>query len=150
MADIIENSVPAHSNMPVWPESVGICLPRATCPKAGDPIRVSRLDCKLLVGAHMDTPRHFVETGCPVDQLPLDTLIGQAVAADFPKIETIAPSDLTAPALPPDTRHLRWCTRKSELWSSGATDDFQPDCVFLKDGDHSDVSRVIKAVYGIE
>jgi len=38
-------------------------------------------------GTHCDAPLHFIEGGAPVDQLPLDLLIGEASVLDFSHCE---------------------------------------------------------------
>ena len=35
------------------------------------------------LGTHLDAPSHFIEGGMTVDQIPLETLIGEAVILDF-------------------------------------------------------------------
>ena len=35
------------------------------------------------IGTHLDAPSHFIEDGMTVDQIPLETLIGDAIVLDF-------------------------------------------------------------------
>lgn len=40
-------------------------------------------------GTHIDTPRHMLDEGLMVDELPLDALIGPAIIIDASKVETV-------------------------------------------------------------
>lgn len=130
LTEIIDISVPLRPQMPTWPGSVGIGLTRTACLEAGDPTNVSRLDCDVHMGTHVDAPWHFLENGYTVEQLPLDVLIGPAVMAYLPKVSAVTASNLADLALPPSTRRLLLRTRNSELWAEGVT-EFRKDYVAL-------------------
>ena len=98
--------------------------------KDGDIANVSRLDCDVHIGTHVDAPRHFLKSGRTVEELSLDTLIGPAVVAYFPDIGVISAHDLASLALALDTRRLLLRTRNSELWAAGVT-EFREDFVAL-------------------
>jgi arylformamidase len=47
---------------------------------------VTAVHMRLHNGTHVDAPKHFVEGGASVDQIPLSTFIGDAVLFDFTHI----------------------------------------------------------------
>ncbi|MBM4429722.1 MAG: cyclase family protein [Chloroflexi bacterium] len=130
MADIVDISLPLRPNMPIWPGSVGLRLTRTSRLEAGDSANVSRLDCDVHVGTHVDAPWHFWQDGATVEQLPLDVLIGPATVAYLPQVDVITAGDLADLALPPGTERLLLRTRNSELWMAGVT-EFREDYVAL-------------------
>ena len=130
LAEIIDISVPLRPQMPTWPGSVGFQLMRTMCLEAGDSANVSRLDCDLHVGTHVDAPWHFVEDGSTVEQLPLDSLIGPAIVAYLPKVDAITAGDLAALGLSSGAKRLLLRTRNSELWAAGVT-EFRKDYAAL-------------------
>jgi arylformamidase len=103
--------------MPVWPDSTGFRLLRTQSLENGDPSNVSRLDCDVHTGTHIDAPRHFLKNGATVEQLPLDTLIGPAIVAYLPNVTEIAASDMAALSLPDGTKRLLLKTSNSALWA---------------------------------
>jgi hypothetical protein len=98
--------------------------------EAGAPANVSRLECGVHVGTHVDAPWHFWEDGATVKQLPLDVLIGPVIVAYLPEVSAVTVSDLANLALPPGTKRLLLRTRNSELWAAGVT-EFREDYVAL-------------------
>jgi arylformamidase len=45
--------------------------------------QVSKLEIGTHSGTHIDAPRHYVENGATVDQIPLDALMGPALLLDL-------------------------------------------------------------------
>jgi kynurenine formamidase/glycosyltransferase involved in cell wall biosynthesis len=127
---IIDISVPLHPEMPVWPGSVGIRLSRTMSLEAGDMTNVSRLDCDVHIGTHVDAPLHFIEDGSSVEQMPLNILIGPALIAYLPGVDAITADDLAALSLPKSTQRLLLRTRNSLLWANGVN-GFRTDYVAL-------------------
>ncbi len=52
--------------------------------RTGDKLTLSVYSMGAHSGTHIDAPMHFVATGAPIDQLPLDRLIGPARVIDIP------------------------------------------------------------------
>jgi len=127
---IIDVSVPLHAELPTWPGSAGILLRPIKRMAVGDLENVSRLDCDVHAGTHVDAPWHFVEGGHTAEQLPLDVLIGPAFVAFLPETSAITANDLDGLALPAGTERLLLRTRNSELWAEGVT-EFREDYVAL-------------------
>ena len=127
---MIDISVPLQSQMPIWPESIGYNLTQTMRLEAGDPANVSRLDCDVHVGTHIDAPRHFVQDGDTIEQIPLELLVGPTVVGHMPDIEAITAKELADLGLPPDTQRLLLRTRNSKLWAVGEA-AFKKDYVAL-------------------
>jgi arylformamidase len=130
VAEIIDISVPLQPQMPIWPGSVGFQLLPTMRLEAGDPANVSRLDCDLHVGTHVDAPWHFVENGITVERLSLDILIGPAIVAYLPQVDAVTAGDLTDLGLPSGTKRLLLRTRNSDWWVAGVH-EFRKDYVAL-------------------
>jgi len=60
------------------------------------PLNVTRLEMVVHTGTHVDSPRHFVLDGPPVDAIPLERLTGRGVVVrvDAPPYGVIEPDDL--------------------------------------------------------
>jgi len=52
--------------------------------RKGDKLTLSAYSLGAHSGTHIDAPMHFVATGAPVDQIPLDPLIGPARVIEIP------------------------------------------------------------------
>jgi arylformamidase len=96
----------------------------------GDNNNVSRLECGVHTGTHVDAPWHFLEEGSTVERLPLDVMIGEAFVAYLPQADVVTAETLTGLALPTGTTRLLLRTRNSELWERGVT-EFREDFVAL-------------------
>ena len=91
---------------------------------------MSRLECDVHVGTHVDAPWHYLEDGNTVEQLPLDVLVGPAIVAYLPGVSAVTTGDLASVTLPTDTERLLLRTRNSELWAAEVT-EFREDYVAL-------------------
>jgi arylformamidase len=131
MSDLIDISVTIGEDLPVWPGSPGFRLEALERMDEGDEANVSQLTCDVHTGTHIDAPRHFVDDGKTVDQIPLDVLVGPAVVARVPdEIDTITAEVLEDLDIPDRTDRLLFHTRNSLLWSSYPS-FFQRDYVAL-------------------
>ena len=146
---IIDISLPMRRNMPVWPDSAGFRLIPTMRLEGGEDHNVSKLECDLHVGTHVDAPWHCVASGITVDRLPLSTLLGPAMVAYLPQVAVVTADDLATLDLPSSTKRLLLRTNNSELWEAGIT-EFKKDFVALTlDGAEWVVSRGI-ALIGID
>lgn len=130
MEDIIDITVPLTTRMPMWPGSKGIRITPTMRMDKGAPYNVSRLDCNLHTGTHVDAPSHFLQNGTTVEQLSLDVLVGPSYVAHLPDAADITAGDLDGLNLPSDIERLLLRTRNSELWAAKIT-DFRKDFVAL-------------------
>jgi len=130
LSAIIDISVPLKPDMPTWPDSVGLRLTRTMSLEAGDRANVSRLDCDVHMGTHVDAPWHFLNDGFTVDAMSLDVLIGPALVAYLPEASVITANELADLNLASGIQRLLLKTRNSDLWAAGVT-EFRKDYVAL-------------------
>jgi arylformamidase len=116
--------------MPTWPDSVGFRLIRTMSLEAGDKANVSRLDCDVHMGTHVDAPWHFLNDGFTVDHMSLDILIGTAAVVYVAEATVVTARELADLNLASNTQRLLIKTRNSELWAAGVT-KFRKDYVAL-------------------
>ena len=64
---------------------VGDTVPRISSYKRleKDGVNLSVMKLGSHTGTHVDAPKHYVKGGKPIDQLPIETLVGEAVVLDF-------------------------------------------------------------------
>jgi arylformamidase len=127
---IIDITVPLTTDMPMWPGCKGVRITPTMRLEDGDSSNVSRLDFNLHTGTHVDAPRHFLQNGSTVEQLPLDVLVGPSYLADLPNAADVTPGNLTDLNLPPGVERLLLRTHNSELWAARTT-EFKEDFVAL-------------------
>ncbi|MCS3662067.1 cyclase family protein [Salinibacter ruber] len=131
MSDLIDISVTIGEDLPIWPGSPGFRLEALERMDEGDEANVSQLTCDVHTGTHIDAPRHFVDDGKTVDQIPLDALVGLVLVARVPdEIDTITAEVLNDLGIPNETDRLLLHTQNSTLWSRYPA-SFQQDYVAL-------------------
>ncbi len=128
MSRIYDISVPIRSGGVIYPGNpeIDITLQQAVAKGAGANVSLIRFGSHT--GTHADAARHFFDDGQPVDQIPLERLIGRALLLSFPDdLRSIGAADLEAHDLKGHTRILLR-TRNSALLSKK---DFAPDYTYL-------------------
>ncbi|MDI9880059.1 cyclase family protein [Flectobacillus longus] len=76
--NIIDISVPLSNNLPTWPGGYGLHISSLQKIEDGSEANVSRLDLDVHSGTHIDAPLHFVADGKTTNDIPLQTLCGEA------------------------------------------------------------------------
>jgi kynurenine formamidase len=105
LAPPIDLSVPVHDGMLHW----GRRPVRETIESlaGGDHCNVSRWDIGSHTGLHVDAGLHFFDAGDPIDEMPLEQLIGPARVLDLTAVETeVTAQDLLDAGLGDDERVL--------------------------------------------
>ena len=128
MSRIYDISVPIRSGGIVYPGNpeIDITLQQAVAKGAG--ANVSAIRFGSHTGTHADASRHFFDDGQPVDQIPLDRLIGPALLVSFPDdVRAVGAAELKAHDLKGRKRILLR-TRNSALLSQK---QFAPDYTYL-------------------
>jgi len=82
--------------------------------KKGDPFDLSLLSMGTHIGTHVDPPAHYLDGGATVDQIPLDTLIGEAFVLDMRRRKTIDAKDIEE-SLPSDVKRVLFKTDNGPL-----------------------------------
>jgi len=79
----------------------------------GDPFTLSAVSLSSHAGTHVDAPYHLLPGGRTVDDLPLDSLIGDSVLVSLEGTVEIRAADLELASIPNGTRRLLIKTAKS-------------------------------------
>ena len=144
MTRIIDISVPIRSGGLVYPgnPSIEVELQQAVAKGAGANVSFIRFGSHT--GTHADAARHFFDDGQPVDQIPLERLIGRAIVLHFDdSLRAIGADDLRAFDIGNHTRVLLR-TRNSALLSQP---EFVRDYTYLApDGAEYLVSKGVELV----
>jgi len=127
----IDISVPISPQMPVWPGDGSVVVEQVSSISEGDESNVSRLACTVHTGTHLDAPRHFIEGGKTIDQIPIRRLMGRAYVVDLTEVDSITEEVLENAGIPVRTRRILFKTRNSELWSAGKR-EFTEDYVSVE------------------
>lgn len=128
MSRIYDISVPIRSGGLIYPGNpeIDITLQQAVAKGAG--ANVSAIRFGSHTGTHADASRHFFDDGQPVDQIPLERLIGPALLIGFSDdVRAVGAEDLEAHDLKGHKRILLR-TRNSALLSKK---EFAPDYTYL-------------------
>src|SRR5262245_13837964 len=115
MTRIYDITVPISKALPVYPGDPPIQLEQVMSLDRGDIANVSRLACSTHIGTHVDPPSHFIAGAAPLDQLPLDTLIGPVRVVDVGDVSAIDAAVLQGCNLDGVGRVL-FKTRNSRFW----------------------------------
>lgn len=127
---IIDISVPVDLSLPTWPGDPPVKIDRFLDMHRGDAVNASRVSCSVHTGSHVDAPLHHLADGGSVETLPLASMIGPTIVADFADADEIGPSELDALNLPASTVRLLCRTRNSLLWAD-ADRSFRTDFVAI-------------------
>jgi arylformamidase len=145
MNRIIDISVRLEEGMPVWPGSAGFRRFETHRIAGGDDANVSRLECDVHVGTHVDAPAHFVDGAATVEQLPLEVLIGPAEVVHVPDRDAIDEETVMG-AVPAGCARVLFRTQNSDAWRPGPR-PFEPDFVALTaPAAHALVARGVRLV----
>ena len=79
MARIFDVSIPLAAGAVVYPGNPDVRIEPAQRIARGDSSNVSALAFGTHTGTHVDAPWHILDDGGPVDEIPLDRLIGPAL-----------------------------------------------------------------------
>lgn len=83
MRRIIDISAPIVTGGLVYPGNPAIAITPQQSIAAGATANVSSLVFGSHTGTHVDAAKHFFDDGQPVDELPLDRLVGRATVLEF-------------------------------------------------------------------
>jgi arylformamidase len=90
----------------------------------GDPVNLSILEMSTHTGTHIDAPKHFLDGGATVDELPLDHFLGKAKVLDLTRVDAIGASDLAPHAIEAGDRILLKTRSAAFVEEAGFREDF--------------------------
>lgn len=125
---IYDVSVGISPQMPVWPGDPPVKLERMREIAKGANANVSRLECGVHVGTHVDAPSHFIDGAATVETLSMELLNGEAYVVDLPEADVLDAEAIESAGIPPQARRVLFKTRNSEFWP-GEGSEFRTDFV---------------------
>ena len=116
--EFIDVTVPFSADLPVWPGDPAIELRPLERIESGGSSNVSQIVCPTHCGTHVDPPRHFIDDGATMSDLPIERWVGpcQVIAID-PAVTRIEPHHLIAADFELGTERLLLKTGNSEKWN---------------------------------
>lgn len=119
---IYDISVPITQSIPTWPGDPLVELRQESAIAAGDSANVSHLSMGVHTGTHIDAPKHFIDDGKTVDQIPFTKLIGDVLVLVIDRNENVISERVlkTHPdrVLLESASKVLFRTRNSTLWQS--------------------------------
>lgn len=76
--EIYDISTPIRNSMPIWPGDTPVELQQVSSINNGENTNVTQIQMSVHTGTHIDAPRHFINAGKSVDEIPLSKLVGSA------------------------------------------------------------------------
>jgi arylformamidase len=113
--------------IPVWPGDMHVWLDRVKKIENGEEDNLSKIKMGVHTGTHMDAPYHFVPDGKRIDEIPLETFIGdcQVIQVDD-SVDLITAKEINEARIDPSITRVLIKTRNSVEW-------LKPHLVFKKD-----------------
>jgi arylformamidase len=120
MTRMIDVTLSIQTGMLTYPGDPLVAIERTSDMRRGDVSNLSVISMSTHTGTHVDPPIHLVDGGATIDQLSLDTLIGDATVADMRGAPTIGVAELEAAELPTGIRRVLFLTDWSARWAEGS------------------------------
>ncbi len=125
---VYDISMSIRTPMPVYPGEPQPVIEPSSQISRGDGYNVTQITFGSHTDTHIDAPRHFIDDGETVDQLPLDVLVGPAMVVELPAAREIGAADLQSLGIGEATERLLIKTRNSIFL---ADDRFHADYAYL-------------------
>ncbi|MBW6465041.1 MAG: cyclase family protein [Brevefilum sp.] len=129
---IFDISVPITPEMPVWPGDPAVDLQQVSAIASGELANITHISMSVHTGTHIDAPKHFIDSGKTVGQIPLEKLVGEVLLMQMDDsvnvISELALQIHPAFDLLKDSRKVLFRTRNSSLWRT-SPNEFRMDYV---------------------
>ena len=144
---IYDISLTISPDLPTWPGDPALELELIQSMSKGAAVNVTRISSSVHLGTHIDAPRHFLEDGSTIEQLPLEVLTGPCYVVQLPDgVEAITSEVLERTEITAEMKRILFGTRNSHLWAKGES-RFQTDFVGItEDGAEWLVERGVQLV----
>jgi arylformamidase len=140
-------SLAISPEMVVWPDDPPVELSRTSKIEEGADANVSHLRMSVHTGTHIDAPRHFLEKGGMVEDIPIDLLFGRAYVLHLPdEVDLITQDMVENSTIPPRTKRVLFRTRNSEIWKSSRKTFFRNFVALAPDAAEYLIKRGVKLV----
>lgn len=84
MQDVFDISLPITEDIVVWPGDPKPTIRQLSSIEEGHSSNLSQIRMSVHTGTHIDAPRHFLQDGKTIGEIPLDKLIGKALVVVLP------------------------------------------------------------------
>ena len=144
---IYDISLSISPNLPTWPGDPGLKLDQYASIDKGEHYNATQISSSVHLGTHVDAPRHFLNDGSAVEELPLEVLTGPCYVAQLPDgIEAITAEVLDRTEITSEMKRVLFGTSNSHYWAKGES-RFQTDFVAItEDGAEWLVERGVQLV----
>ena len=137
-------SVALRDGMACWPGDPAPRVEQVAFMDQGSVCNVTKLHMSAHTATHMDAPRHFINAGAGIDQMPLDSVIGPARVVEIHDPVAIRRAELEKLDLKSGERILFKTRNSSVAWEQP---EFFKDFVYIADeGAQYLVERGVKTV----
>jgi len=117
---IFDISVPITTEMPIWPGDPKVETTQISAIANGDIANISTVFMGVHTGTHIDAPKHFIDSGITVEEIPMNKLVGEALVIQIDQnVKVITENVLkTIPAINilEKTKKVLFHTRNSTFW----------------------------------
>ncbi len=86
---IYDISVPLNDKMLNWPGDDPVKIYKSASYEKGDDFSVTRLEMGAHTGTHMDAPHHFIKSGSTIEDLDINSVIGNCKVLDIQEHDSI-------------------------------------------------------------
>jgi arylformamidase len=117
MPDYYDITVPLFNELPTYPGDPGIQISDWRSLAKGDSANVSVASFGAHSGTHVDAPAHFIPGGEVVENLPFESLIGEALVVRVPDEVVVIDKEFVSRHVPLGTERVLFETRNSGFWS---------------------------------
>ena len=129
---IYDISVPITPDMPVWPGDPAVDLQQVSVIASGDSANISHLSMSVHTGTHIDAPKHFIDNGNTIGQIPLEKLVGEVLVMQIDDSVNVI-SALVLKSHPgidllEDAQKVLFRTLNSSLWRQ-SPNEFRQDYI---------------------
>jgi arylformamidase len=141
---LIDISMPLKNGMVRWPGDPEVDIGLLASIEKGSVCNVTRMAMSAHTGTHMDAPRHFLEHGITMEQMPLEATVGRCRVVAIEDREAIRRAELLACDPQPGERLLFKTINSARCYQ---TDDFYDDFVYLSnDGARLLAERQVRTI----
>ena len=118
---IYDISIPISNATVVWPGDPPVNIQALSSIANGDHANVSQIAMSVHTGTHLDAPKHFLENGQTIDQIPIKQFTGKALVMEIDPNETLITSDVLNQnpdcELLKNSKKVLFKTKNSVLWT---------------------------------
>lgn len=150
---IYDISLPISPSLPLWPGDPCVQLRQVSAISSGATANVSWIGMGVHTGTHIDAPKHFIDSGLTIEQIPLEKMIGKALLLEIDSTEGVISERVLEShpkrALLEKATKVLFRTRNSNFWAEGIT-DFRQDHIGIDTSGARFLSKLKLDLVGID